>query len=788
MSLDQKFDHKTIDVKWQKHWNENFTFKTDIDNSKEKYYVLDMFPYPSGSGLHVGHIIGYTCTDIIARMKRVEGFNVLHPMGWDSFGLPAEQFAIKTGRNPADITIENVSNFRRQLKSVGFSYDWDREIATSSESYYKWTQFIFTEMYKHKLAYQEEHFVNYCPALGTVLSKEEVDNGVSKEGKFPVKRIFTKQWVLRITKYADRLLEDLEGLDWPEGIKQQQINWIGKKTGYNVISSIDEKDIKIFIQNPEFLSVAKAVVISPENDIVKESSLKTVQEYISKIDYGKNVNGVKTEFVCINPLTGELLPVWISDYVSRATSQDILFCGQYGTDEEIEFNKYIKAIVGEPSGRDEAIKTLKEKELIHDGVSYKLKDWIFARQRFWGEPVPIIHFKNGSKRALDISELPLTLPSEYINYKNTGCDFKTPLEKNSDWINVVDPVTGSYARRDGNTMPQWAGSCWYYLRFMDPKNDSMLVGKDAESYWKSVDMYIGGAEHAVLHLLYARFWHKFLYDIGIVDSKEPFQSLRNQGLVYANAYIDSSNKYYDPSDVECINGKYISKKDGVSLTVVNEKMSKSKLNGISPDQIIEEYGADALRLYAMFMGPFDQDKKWDTHAMKGCRRLVDRVYRIAFMNICDSESSRALINKTVIEMKSLINEMKFNVAISKAMVLLNNISHKEVDKEGIKNFLAVFSTIAPHVSSEVWNLLKFESEPSLYIVKHVNIPKQKDEVRNISYIIQVNGKFRAKLNSNLEKDEAIKEALSLPSVEKFVNETEIRSVIFIKDKLINFVL
>ena len=666
----KKYDPQAIEKKWQRTWKEKKVFKTEIDPLKPKYYILDMFPYPSGAGLHVGHVTGYTGTDILARYKRQLGFNVLHPMGWDSFGLPAEQFAIRTGTHPSMTTQANISTYRRQLESLGFSYDWDREIATSEPSYYKWTQWIFTKLFEKGLAYEAEINVNFCPALGTVLANEEVENGKSKEGGYPVERRPLKQWVLKITAYADRLLADLDLLDWPDHLKKLQSNWIGRSEGASVVfveESLSEP-ISVFTTRPDTLFGVTYLVLAPEHPLVDQittsEQLEDVSKYRAKTaekndmertELAKEKTGVWTGAYAIHPITAEKIPIWIADYVLMGYGTGAVMGVPAHDERDFEFAHFYKLPIvcvydpdvsllpadnllspnqvkeailsgkmcwnGEGTlirsaygdlnlngmhlemAKEAAIQWLERHSKGNRNVQYKLRDWLFSRQRYWGEPIPILHFADGTMRSLDLDELPLTAPP--LEDFKPAASGQSPLAKVSSWVEVTDPKTGKKALRETNTMPQWAGSCWYYLRFCDPCNQEKAWGAKEERYWMPVDLYVGGVEHAVLHLLYARFWHKVLYDCGLVHTAEPFMTLRNQGLVIAPSFKLPQGGYVDPKDVLEKEGVFTSK-TGETLIVQNEKMSKSKLNGISPDEMIEEFGADALRLYEMFMGPFER--------------------------------------------------------------------------------------------------------------------------------------------------------------------------------------
>ena len=712
--MNKKYDHRSIESKWQQYWLKNQSFKSDADPAKPKYYVLDMFPYPSGSGLHVGHVLGYTATDIIARHKRQKGYNVLHPMGWDSFGLPAEQYAVRTGTHPAETTQQNIDNFRRQLHSLGFSYDWDRELATSDPSFYKWTQWIFTKLYEKGLAYEAEMLVNYCPALGTVLANEEVENGFSKEGGFPIERRPLRQWVLKITAYAERLLKDLELLDWPESLKKLQSNWIGKSEGAQVEFAVEgqKERLSVYTTRPDTLFGATYMVLAPEhtlvNKITSSEQRPHVEQYrqqaaaksdLDRTELNKTKTGVFTGGFAINPVNQQKIPIWIADYVLMGygtgaimavpahDERDFEFAKAfhlpivpvydpvYDSDEDVnpegesaeqfreELLKGHRCLSGPLANQARAIHSanaevslngldvenakktilawLEKKGYGKSAVHYKLRDWLFSRQRYWGEPFPILHFEDGSKRILGLDELPLT-PPVVKDYKPAG-DGQSPLSRVKSWVDIIDPKTEKKAQRETNTMPQWAGSCWYYLRFCDPHNNESAWDKKIEKYWMPVDLYVGGAEHAVLHLLYSRFWHKVLYDCGLVSTLEPFQSLRNQGMILARSYQNVQGAYVEPNDVVEKEGRYFHRTTGEELRSQIDKMSKSKLNGITPDDIIEEFGADALRLYEMFMGPLEKEKIWNTDAVNGCRRFLSRFYELAVSEkLTDEENEEAV--------------------------------------------------------------------------------------------------------------------------------------------------
>ena len=631
------YNHKEIEKKWQKYWAKNNTFNTHDEPGKPKFYALDMFPYPSGQGLHVGHPEGYTATDILARFKRSQGFNVLHPMGWDAFGLPAEQYALDTGNDPAEFTQKNIETFRRQINSLGFSYDWNREVNTTDPEYYKWTQWIFTKLYEKGLAYEAEVAVNWVPELGTVISNEEVIDGKSERGGYDVIRKPMRQWMLKITAYADRLIDDLELVDWPESIKEMQRNWIGRSVGANVTFKVagTDKEYTVFTTRPDTLFGATYSVLAPELDLVREITTpeqkEAVEAYIAetakksdlkRTDLAKEKTGVFTGAYAINPVNGKEIPIWIADYVLASYGTGAIMAVPAHDERDYEFAQTFDLEIlpviedGDTStaaytedgahinsdflnglNKEEAIDAmnqwLEEHGVGKKEVSYRLRDWLFSRQRYWGEPIPIIHWEDGTVTTVAEEELPLRLPkTSNIQPSGTG---ESPLANIDEWVNVVDPETGKKGRRETNTMPQWAGSSWYYLRYIDPHNKKELANYEKLERWLPVDIYIGGAEHAVLHLLYARFWHKFLYDIGVVPTKEPFEKLFNQGMI---------------------------------LGENNEKMSKSRGNVVNPDDVVEAYGADTLRLYEMFMGPLDASIAWSENGLEGSRKFLDRVWRL----------------------------------------------------------------------------------------------------------------------------------------------------------------
>jgi leucyl-tRNA synthetase len=800
------FNHQEIEKKWQDYWLHNKTFKTTEDAEKPKFYALDMFPYPSGAGLHVGHPEGYTATDILSRMKRMQGFNVLHPMGWDAFGLPAEQYALDTGNDPAEFTKQNIDNFRRQIQALGFSYDWDREVNTTDPEYYKWTQWIFLQLFKKGLAYVDEVPVNWCPALGTVLANEEVIDGKSERGGHPVERRPMRQWMLKITAYADRLLEDLEDVDWPESIKDMQRNWIGRSEGAHVTFDIDghDENFTVFTTRPDTLFGATYAVLAPEHSFIEKITTAeqkdAVEAYIDQVKHksdlertelSKEKTGVFTGAYAINPVNGEKMPIWIADYVLVTYGTGAIMAVPAHDERDYEFaQKFdltIKEVVsggdvtkeaytgdGEHVnsdflnglGKQEAIEKmiawLEDNKKGEKKVTYRLRDWLFSRQRYWGEPIPIIHWEDGTMSAVPEEQLPLVLPkTTEIKPSGTG---ESPLAIIEDFVNVVDPETGKKGRRETNTMPQWAGSCWYYLRYIDPKNSEALADDAKLKQWLPVDIYIGGAEHAVLHLLYARFWHKFLYDIGVVPTKEPFQKLFNQGMI---------------------------------LGENNEKMSKSKGNVVNPDEIVESHGADTLRLYEMFMGPLEASIAWSTTGLDGARRFLDRIWRLFIEDngevspkVVDetSQTLERVYHQTVKKVTEDLEGLRFNTAISQLMVFINEAYKATVlPKEYVEGFVKLVSPIAPHLAEELWS--KLGHNTTITYVAWPAFDEAKLVENEVEIVVQVNGKVRAKLlvAKVVTKDQLEQIALEDDRVKEHTEGKTIRKVIAVPGKLVNIV-
>ena len=903
-----------IEPRWQKYWLENKTFRTDEnDRERPKFYVLDMFPYPSSAGLHVGHPEGYTATDILARYKRMNGFNVLHPIGWDAFGLPAEQYAIKTGTHPGVTTNNNIDGFRRQLQSLGFSYDWDREVNTTDPAYYRWTQWIFLKLYEQGLAYEASVPVNWCPDLGTVLANEEVIDGKSEVGGFPVERKPMRQWMLKITAYAERLLQDLEELDWPESIKEMQRNWIGKSEGANVVfplkadSANARESIEVFTTRPDTLFGATYMVLAPEHPLVDrittDAQRQAVSNYretaakktdIDRTDLNKDKTGVFTGAYAVNPVNNEEIPVWIADYVmmSYGTGAIMAVPGHDARDWEFA-RKYELPIIEVVKGGDvtkEAyvdseegicVNSANEEISINDlpvarakkvitewlekkglgkyAVTFKLRDWLFSRQRYWGEPFPVIHV-DGNPKPLPEDHLPITLP-EMDDFEPTKTG-QPPLAKATEWVNTTDPETGRPAVRETNTMPQWAGSCWYYLRYISPDYEQGPVDPEMEKYWMPVDLYVGGAEHAVLHLLYARFWHKVLYDIGAVSTKEPFQRLVNQGMILGEleftAFRDTAGNYITADrngmsedfervklhekDVEKLGDRFVIKGTDTVVDARSFKMSKSRGNVINPDDVVEQYGADALRLYEMFMGPLEQVKPWSMQGVEGVYRFLKRVWRLiadeesdgvneAVARSVNSDGSAAveperaqlkILHETIKKVTDDIEGHRFNTAISALMIFTNDAMKWEVRPvEVLKPFLLILSPFAPHLAEELWEKLAEltkETAPGAEIsfgnsagasnrksTREPTGPERtlayepwplyeeallKDDSK--TYAVQVNGKVRGQVevptDRAADKDFVLDAARNEPAVSRHLEKGRVVKEIFVPNRVINFVV
>lgn len=794
------FDHKQIEKKWQKYWDENKTFKTDTyDDSKPKYYCLDMFPYPSGNGLHVGHPEGYTATDIVARAKRMQGFNVLHPMGFDSFGLPAEQFALQTGNHPATFTKSNIEVFKKQIEALGFSYDWDREIATSDPSYYKWTQWIFTKLYDQGLAYVDEIAVNWCPELKAVLANEEVINGRSERGDHPVVRKPMRQWVLKITEYAERLLEDLDTLDWPEATKQMQRHWIGKSVGANVDFKVEGTNhvFTVFTTRCDTLFGATYCVLAPEHPFVDKITTvdckDSVEAYkkqiesksdLERTELSKEKTGVFTGAYAINPVNGQKMPIWIADYVlvSYGTGAIMAVPGHDERDFEFAntFNLEVKYVLdGYTQGeaytsdgnhinsdfldgmnKDDAI-TKMLTWLADNGcgeakTTYKLRDWLFSRQRYWGEPIPIVHMEDGSIKTVPLEQLPLELP-ETSNFQPHSSG-QSPLANCEDWLKVE--IDGQVGYRETNTMPQWAGSCWYYIRYIDPTNTEAICDPELINKWLPVDLYIGGAEHAVLHLLYSRFWHKVLYDCGVVETKEPWQRLFHQGMILGDN---------------------------------NEKMSKSRGNVVNPDDIIETHGADTLRLYEMFMGPLEAALPWSANGLDGSRRFLERVYRLLMeqdkLSDTNDKELDLVYHQTVKKVTSDFEVLGFNTAISQMMIFINACYKVEtIYKPYAEGFIKMLACIAPHIGEEIYKHITGEDTVSYAVwPTYDEAMLVTDEV---SLAVQVNGKLRGTIlvSDGTSNEDIEKAAFEIDNVKTHIDGQEVVKVIVVKGKIVNIVV
>lgn len=830
------YNPSEIEPKWQQYWQEHKCFRAVDGSPKPKYYILDMFPYPSGAGLHVGHPEGYTASDIIARYKRMKGFNVLHPIGWDAFGLPAEQYAIKTGTHPSETTKKNVENFTRQIKSLGFSYDWDREINTTDPNYYKWTQWIFLQLYKRGLAYVSEAPVNWCPALGTVLANEEVIDGKSEVGGYEVIRKPMRQWMLKITAYAERLLQDLEELDWPERIKAMQRNWIGKSLGAEVVFKVESPiaaNIKVFTTRPDTLFGATFLVLSPEHPLVRSIVTPPCRDAVDaycnqaakksdleRTDLAKTKTGCFTGAYAINPVNGAKTPIWIADYVLASYGTGAIMSVPAHDTRDYEFAKtfdlpIIQVIEGGDiereaytgdgvhinsgfidgtnvkDGKQKMIEWLESTGTGRGAVNYKLRDWLFSRQRYWGEPFPIVWDKDGNHHPLPEEQLPLTLP-EVKSYEPSGTG-ESPLANIDSWLHVGDMT------RETNTMPQWAGSCWYYLRYIDPNNDTAPFSVANEKYWMPVDFYIGGAEHAVLHLLYARFWHKVLYDIGLVHTKEPFKKLFNQGMILGLSYKDARGALVPNDQVIAKDGKYFSKETGEELSQIPAKMSKSLKNVVNPDDIIRDFGADSLRLYEMFMGPLDQVKPWDTQGVQGVNRFLAKCWRLIVAqnenvlqdNIrdiaCDAETE-TLMHQTIRKLGEDIESLNFNTGISQMMVYVNHLSRlKEVPKAAAEALVLVLAPYAPHIAEELWSILGHSD--CIANAQWPEFDAQKCEVARIKMAVQVVGKTRGtiEIDRNASDDDIVKAAQAIPAVAKQLDGKTIVKTIIVPGRIINFI-
>ena len=875
------YDHQAIETKWQRYWREQSVFSSTIDFTKPKFYVLDMFPYPSGAGLHVGHPKGYIATDIISRYKRMRGFNVLHPMGWDAFGLPAEQYAIETGTHPRETTAKNIQNFKRQFQALGMDYDWSREIDTTDPKYVRWTQWIFSKLYEKGLAYLAEVPVNWCPALGTVLANEEVIDGKSERGGHPVVRIPMRQWMLRITAYADRLIEDLDLVDWSESIKRMQRDWVGRSEGARIFFELDGhpgQSLEVFTTRPDTLFGATYMVLAPEHPFVPtittEEQRPSVEAYVEEVsrrserarvaDVVKKT-GVFTGAYAIHPVTGNRVPIWIADYVLSTygtgaimavpahDSRDYAFAKQFnlpiveviaGGDISTEAftgdGKHVNSDflngLATPQAKQRMNEWLVEHGKGEKTVNYKLRDWLFSRQRYWGEPFPVIHLEDGTTKLVPEADLPVLLP-ELEDFRPSG-EFEPPLARVRDWVEVTDPETKKKAVRDTNTMPQWAGSCWYFLRFCDPSNDTEPWSKEAEQYWMPVDLYVGGAEHAVLHLLYSRFWHKVLFDLGLVHTKEPFQKLLNPGMIlgYSYRYFDNNlsddpqfaAKAYPASEVrfdnetplhkftgEELKTRWVASKDvrwsedekpfhptidSLMLEEVTEKMSKSRGNVVNPDDVIAEYGTDALRLYEMFMGPLDKGAPWSTDSIPGVSRFLQRAYRllvgeqeggesISLVEGSGTQEQARLTAETVQGVTQDLEEMGFNTAISKLMVFVRDIcKNAPLPRVSAESFLLLLSPFAPHIAEELW--VQIGNSPSIALQPWPTYDPALVVKEEMTIPLQVNGKLRSKIvvPADSSKDTILALAQEDEKIVEWLKGATPRKVIYVEKKLVNFVV
>ncbi len=838
------FPHKDIDAKWQARWAERKTFATPTDRTKPKYYVLDMFPYPSGSGLHVGHPKGYVGTDVVARAKRMMGFNVLRVMGWDSFGLPTERQAVREGKHPREITERNIATFKSQLSGLGLSYDWEYELATSDVSFYRWTQWIFLKLYEKGLAYQAEAPVNWCPALGTVLANEEVVDGKYVETGDPVERRMMKQWMLRITEYADRLIDGLEGLDWPESTIKKQHDWIGRSLGAEVVFGIDGRDdtIEVFTTRPDTLWGCTYVVLAPEHPLVAaittDAQRSAVDGYVAEVankserdrtaeaaDAPKT--GVFTGAYAVNPVNGDKVPVWIADYVLATYGTGAVFACPAHDERDYAFAKTFELPIvevvaggdiseaaytgdgvhvnsefldglGVDEAKDKICSWLEEQGRGKRSIRYRLRDWLFSRQRYWGEPFPIIELEDGTVVPLPESALPVELP-ELDEYGPTD-DGRPPLARATEWLKTTDPNTGKPATRETNTMPQWAGSCWYYLRFITPNNDAAAWDPDEEKYWMPVDLYVGGNEHATLHLLYARFWHQVLFDLGLVSTPEPFKRLFHQGMIHRHSFRDDAGKYYYDHQVEKRGDQYFVKDTDTPVATKIEKMSKSRYNVVNPDDMCAEFGADALRLYELFMGPLEDGPEWDDTGVAGTRRFLDRAWRIIVDpetdvltskvvdgDVEDKDLERAL-HSAIKKVTESIDSLRFNTAISEMMVFANEATRADaVPRAWLESFLKIMAPFAPHMAEELWERLGHAE--SLTYAPWPEFDEAKLATDTITLAVQVSGKLRGTIEvaPDIAKDDAIAQARLDPNVAKHLEGKTIRREIYVPGRLVNIV-
>lgn len=852
------YPFQNIEPKWQKYWSDHKTFKAAEDESfpKEKRrYILDMFPYPSGAGLHVGHPEGYTATDIYSRFLRMNGYNVLHPMGYDAFGLPAENYAIKTGTHPATTTFKNIEHFTEQIKALGFSYDWDRQVITCNPDYYKWTQWIFLQLYKKGLAYEAETPINWCPSCLTGLANEEVKEGHCERCGAQVTHKVIRQWILKITEYADKLLSDLDTLDWPESVKAMQRNWIGRSEGAEVDFTVADKDgnplvsdssdsaeqkLTVYTTRCDTLFGATYMVISPEHPLIEKLTTAeqkdAVEKYreeaakksdLERTDLAKTKTGVFSGSYAINPVNGKLIPIWVADYVliSYGTgaimavpahdTRDWDFAKKFNlpiievlkskvnvqeqawTEDGVHVNSGFLDGLNKKDAIAKMIEFLEEKKIGKKSVKYKLRDWVFSRQRYWGEPIPLIHCPNCGTVPVPEEELPLELPA-VKTYQPTGTG-ESPLAGIDEWVNCKCPKCGKAARRETNTMPQWAGSCWYYIRYLDPHNDKAFCAPEIEKYWMPVDLYVGGAEHAVLHLLYARFWHKVLYDIGAVTTKEPFHRLINQGMITSFAFQRKTKSLVAVDAVEEKEGRYFAKDDGEELERVVAKMSKSLKNVVNPDEMIKTYGADSVRMYEMFMGPLTVSKPWNTQGLIGVNRFLDRIWNLSEKPMEDIDitgkldkelsSLRKTYAKTVKKVTEDTANLDFNVAISQMMIFINEAGKvKSLPKAMWEGFVLLLSPYAPHLSEELWQKLGHTESNAYEKWPVFDESYTKDDTKE--YPVMINGKLRAKFEAASDADSAALEALAKETegYRKFTEGKTVAKIIVVPGKLVNVVV
>ncbi|HEY2901974.1 MAG TPA: leucine--tRNA ligase [Polyangia bacterium] len=833
------YEHRTVEPKWQARWKDAGLHKTPNDPTRPKFYALDMFPYPSGAGLHVGHCEGYTATDIITRWKRMQGWNVLHPMGWDAFGLPAENYAIKHGTHPRIITEQSIANFRRQIDAVGFAYDWDREINTTDPGYVRWTQWIFLQLFKRDLAFEGVIPINWCPSCKTGLANEEVSQGRCERCGSAVERKDMRQWMLRITRYADRLLQDLAEVDWPESTLAMQRNWIGRSEGAEVVfrtaTPVAGRELRVFTTRPDTLYGATYMVLSPEHPLVAELTTPAQKEAVARYqtearfksdlertDLGKDKTGVFTGATATNPVNGQAIPIWIADYVlgSYGTGaimavpahdeRDFAFAGKFGLPivpvvrpVDGSTPDPAQAFVGEGiavhSGPLDGLGTVEAKKKItaeleargigKGTVSYRLRDWVFSRQRYWGEPIPLVHCPIHGAVAVPDSQLPVRLP-DVERYAPTGTG-ESPLAAIDAWVNTTCPTCGGPAKRETNTMPQWAGSCWYYLRYLDPRNDAAFFDPAKEKQWMAVDLYVGGAEHAVLHLLYARFWHKVLYDMGLVSTKEPFQKLRHQGTVLAYSYQDSLGRYHEPAEIDFRGEQAFVRESNEPLKVTVEKMAKSKMNGVNPDDVIRDYGADVMRLYEMFMGEFELPKPWDPRAIEGVNRFLKRVWRLVEgwdpAAAPKDDGHLNLRHKTIKRVTADLERMQFNTAVAAMMEYVNALTADGATREDLLTLVKLVGPYAPHLGDEAWE--KLGEAGFLIQAAWPTFDEALTQDALVTLGVQVDGKVRGSVEiaRDASETDARAAALGVANVAKHLEGRAIKKFIYKPGRIIGIV-